>query len=159
MPGRSDFPAAYFDTNPFDGETVEDMYRRLQWGNEPQEIIEIDAPEPLVSLGCAAKLIMERFSFEWDEDESHLAVGRDSNKLYIFPKGATHIPTTGYEPIGESVQIDYYSEKGGDPGYYYHEHEAPFPQVYEAPGGYFVLEPESDDGARSYAVSEEGIIG
>jgi hypothetical protein len=159
MPGRSDFPSEYFDSNPFDGETVEDMYRRLQWGNEPTEIVEIEAPEPLVSLGCAAKLILQDRAIEWDEEESHLAVGRNSNKLYIFPKGAREIPQDGYAPIGESVQIDYYSEKGSEDGYYFHEHETPYPQVYAAPGGFFVLEPEVEGETRSYAVSDEGIIG
>lgn len=159
MPGRSDFPDAYFDGNPFDGESLEDMYRRLQWGNDPQEILEIDAPEPLVALGQPAQVILDEYKITWEEGEAHLAVGQHSNRLYIFPAGTTHIPETGYEDLGESEQIDYFSDKGDEAGYYYHEHEAPFPHVLKGPGDIFVIEPETLDGRRSYAVSDEGIIG
>jgi hypothetical protein len=160
MPTRTKFPSEYFDSNPFEGESLDDIYRRLQWGNEPNEVLEIDAPEPLVALGEAAQLVLAHCRLQWDEGEAHLAIGAESNKIYIFPRGAAKIPDEGFEPLGESEQIDYYSDKGAEAGYYYHEHEAPFPQVTAAPGGFFVIEPQvSEDGERSYAVSDEGIIG
>ena len=159
MPTRDKFPAEYFDGNPFEGETLEGIYKRLQWGNDPNEVIEIDAPEPLVSLGQAAMLVLADRTLVWEEGEAHLAIGAESNKIYIFPVGARVIPESGYSPMGETEQVDYFSDKGDEPGHYYHEHEEPYPQVFAAPGGFFVIEPEIVDGTRSYAVSDEGIIG
>ena len=50
------------------------------------------------------------------------------------------------------------SEKGGEAGYYYHDHEKPYPTIY----GYedhFVCIPARHRKGRSYAVNDEGIIG
>jgi hypothetical protein len=159
MPTRDKFPAEYFEGNPFEGKTPIEIYRKIQWGNEPRELLPIDAPEPLIALGEAAQLILGDRVIEWDEGEAHLAIGAESNKLYIFPVGTKRIPESGYEAIGEVEQTDYYSDKGGEPGYYYHEHDAPYPQAFQTAGNCFVIEPETEDGVRSYAVGEEGIIG
>lgn len=160
MPTRDKYPAEYFDSNPFEGESLQGMYKRLQWGNEPREVFEIEAPEPLVALGEAAQLFLPDRILQWEEGEAHLAIGAETNRIYIFPVGSEEIPEDGFKSMGESTQIDYYSDKGKEAGYYYHEHESPFPTVYAAKGGYFVIEPEeNEDGTRSYAVSDEGIIG
>ena len=164
MPTRDKYPKKYFEGNPMEGETPLEIYKRLQWGNEPNEVVEVDAPEPLVALGHVAKLVLEDRIIEWDEGEAFLAVGADSNRLYIFPVGTTEIPHDGYEEVSQADQTDYTSAKGegeGEPKYYFHEHETPFPMVHvhAQSGDIFVIEPETVDGERSYAVSDEGIIG
>jgi hypothetical protein len=159
MPTRKDFPAEYFEGNPLEGADLEEAYRRLQWGNEPRELIDIDAPEPLVALGEAARLELADRVITWDEGEYHLAIGLETNKVYLFPKDLRVIPDSGYESVGEVEQTDYYSDKGAEEGYYYHEHEAPFPECLMHPSGVIVLEPIETEEGRSYAVSDEGIIG
>jgi hypothetical protein len=161
MPTRDKYPRDYFESNPFEGEDPENVYRRIRWGKEPDSVREIEAPEPLVSLGDAAAVVLTQgVACLFDEGEADLAVGVESNKVYIVPKGLEEIPKDNYEYLGESRQIDYISVKGDEDGYYYHEHEKPYPKVYiHAVSGVLVVEPSEHEGRRSYAVSDEGIIG
>lgn len=159
MPKRNNYPKKYFTGNPLEGEP-EDIYRRIQWGNEPREIIPIEAPEPLVALGEVARLELEDVVFHWDEGEAHIAVGAESNRVYIFSPDEEEIPAEGYREVGQVERTDYYSDKGGEPGYYYHEHEEPYPQcLIHSEKSVIILEPEETEDGRSYAVSDEGIIG
>jgi hypothetical protein len=166
MPIRDQFPAEYFTGNPYEGLDPEDVYRKIQWGNEPQELYEIDAPEALANLGEVAMLASEVDELEYSEDEApFLAVGVETNRLYVVPKGENgepvDIPSSGYVQVCPIVQTDYYSSKGGEDAYYYHEHEDPFPMLYVHPQtGVMIIEPNRDDeGKRSYAVGDEGVIG
>ena len=165
MPERDRFPAEYFDGNPFEGESPEGAYRKLRWGNEPKETFEIEGPEDMATIGELARLDFEGEVVEFDEENApFLAVGVESNRLYIVPKdeqGPIDVPEGEYTEIGAISQIDYYSDKGGEDAYYYHEHEEPYPKVYQhKTSGVLIVEPEElDDGSRSYAVGEEGVIG
>src|SRR5712671_3339269 len=87
MPKRSDreeFGGEVFETNPFEGEQPEKIYNKIQWGNSPENVIDVEAPEPLVNLGYLIELhhkIIEEF-----EDGTYLlAIGANSNLLYIIP--------------------------------------------------------------------------
>jgi hypothetical protein len=166
MPGRKDFPQAYFDENPYEGLSPEEVYTRLQWGNEPQTLFEVDAPEAMVTLGELAALYTEGDEVDYSEEEApYLALGADSNRLYIVPKdehGApVDVPLGPYVEVCELTQTDYYSDKGGESAYYYHEHEDPYPTLYiNLQSGVMIIEPaQTEDGARSYAVGDEGVIG
>ena len=166
MPIRDKFPKAYFDGNPYKGESPEDIYRRLRWGNEPRMSFEGNDPESMVSIGEVAQLVFHDVAVTWDESEApYLAIGADSNRLYVVPRDAdgapVEIPSGPYERVEELEQIDYYSDKGQDDAYYYHEHEEPFPVLYiHRESGVCYIEPaEMEDGSRSYAIGDEGIIG
>jgi hypothetical protein len=165
MPVRDKFPKGYFEDNPYDGLDAQAMYERIRWGNAPTETFEIDGPEDMATLGTVAMLDMEQGAVKFGEDEApFLALGTDSNRLYIVPivdGEPMDIPSGPYVEIGEMFQLDYYSDKGGEDAYYYHEHEEPFPRLYmNLESGVCILEPaEMEDGSRSYAVSDEGVIG
>jgi hypothetical protein len=164
MPERDKFPREYFDGNPYEGETPEGAYRRIRWGNEPQEIFDIEAPEPLATIGDLAQLVMEDGTIQFLEHESpFVAVGTHSNVIYFVPKvdgKPMDIPDSGYEFAGFVSRMDYFSDKGGNDAYYYHDHEPPFPILYMHDSGVGMLVPsECEDGSRSYAVGDEGVIG
>ncbi len=166
MPIRDRFPKEYFQGNPLNGETPHGAYKRLQWGNEPKDTYRIEAPEPMSVLGELAKLWFpggKKQTFR--EGELFVSVGIKSNRVYFVPIGrggrAVDFPKRFYqviEPISELKRTDYYSDKGGEPGYYYHDHEKPYPMLYGA-DDHFVLMPAKHNGGRSYAVNDEGIIG
>lgn len=165
MPERSKYPKAYFEGNPYEGDDPWEMYRKLRWGNEPQQTFEVDAPEALAALGEVALLDMGDTIVKFEEgDAPYLAVGHESNTVYLVPRGMEgpiDVPEDGYVEVGEVHQIDYVSDKGGEDAYYYHEHEAPYPVLLVHPEtGVMCLEPvELEDGSRGYAVADEGIIG
>lgn len=163
MPKRSDrkvFPGV-FGKNPFHGMNPEDIYKEIQWGNSPKEIIDIDAPEALISLGTLAKLISPKKSVDIDKDSYNLAIGSDSNLLYIFPIGTSFIPEIDDSwTIGPSIkETHYYSDKGGEDCYYFHKHEKPFPIMIAHDNDVHVIVPKRFNGQRSYAVIKEGIVG
>lgn len=172
MPKRSDRDSYgdVFERNPFEDMDPVQMYRELQWDNEPRDVFEIDAPEPLVGLGTIAALEYELGGAEcWDEDSApFLAVGRDSNMLYAVPRLGGRPPSRvpDFDPedpawacLGPVKQTDYYADKGGELGYYYHEHEAPFPTLWQHADGCQLLVPADHEGAPSYAVGKPGIVG
>ena len=166
MPKRSDREvfARAFNGNPFKGKSPVSVYKEIQWGNEPNEIIDIESPEPLVALGYLAKLFFttgHKLSFRkglW-----HLALGIESNNLYLFPKNSTFIPEDehGWNNSGKKLkQTDYYSDKGGDDCYYFHKHESPYPYLFSHESGTaHIIVPQNHNGRRSYAVIKEGIVG
>jgi hypothetical protein len=148
--------------------TPEETYSKLRWGNSPAESFDIEAPESMVTLGDVAQLITENGTAKFSEDDApFLAIGVETNRIYIVPKNGdlpVNIPEfseTTYQKIGEIEQTDYYSDKGGEEAYYYHEHEAPYPTLYmhEESGVCVLIPAEMDDGSRSYAVGDEGVIG
>lgn len=166
MPVRDLFPKEYFDGNPYEGETPEDAYRRLRWGNEPAETFVIEGPEDMATIGTVAQVITDRGTVKYEEHEApYLAIGLQTNRVYIVPmhegKPVGAIPDGPYEELATISQIDYYSDKGGEEAYYFHEHEEPYPTIYlDEASGVGVIEPaEMEDGSRSYAVGDEGIIG
>lgn len=159
-----------FDVNPFEDMDPEEMYGALQWDKEPEAVWEVDAPEPLVALGELAALDFGAGYESWQEDDApFLAVGRDSNMLYVVPRdedGAPMESIPDFDPrdpswrkLGPVRQTDYYSNKGNEPAYYYHKHENPHPTVWEHDSGCRVLIPAKHKGKRSYAVAKEGIVG
>ena len=89
MPKRSEreeFSKAFEMDNPFDGLDLEDIYKKVQWGNNPNELIEIDSPEPLIALGYVAKIFYyPKGSKSFNNGDIHLAIGANSNLLYMFP--------------------------------------------------------------------------
>jgi hypothetical protein len=166
MPVRDRFPVEYFQGNPLAGEDAHSAYKRLQWGNSPRNTWNIEAPEPMAVLGQLAKLVMQGGVKKFQEGEYFLSVGVHSNRVYFVPIGARTGAPIGFplgfsrkiEPLGLLKRVDYYSDKGGEQGYYYHDHEKPYPALY----GYrehFVVIPARHRGGRSYAVNDEGIIG
>jgi hypothetical protein len=166
MPRRSDreIYGNIFDQNPFEDFELEDMYRELRWGNDPQEIFDINSPEPLVALGNLARLKTNVSDLKWNEDESpFLAVGRDSNSLYIIPQDSDgnplDVPDDGYHVVADIKQTDYFSDKGGDDCYYYHNHENPYPKLLVHDNGVAIIVPTTYKNKRSYAVGKEGIVG
>lgn len=165
MPERDNYPEEYFSGNPFEGKDAFEVYRELRWDNDWNEAFELDAPEPMASIGELARLELDNDIFEWSENEApFLAVGVDSNALYIIPQDSdgnpVDVPTGEYQVIGEVVQTDYYSDKGNEDAYFYHEHEFPYPILAVHPeSGVSVILPQANDGRRSFAVSREGIIG
>jgi len=166
MPGRDDFDSEIFEGNPFEGLNSKEVYRKLRWGNEPDEIFTVNAPESMATLGTVARIDSGETTFEFDESEApFLAVGTKSNMLYIVPRDErgnpqSPIPSGPYEEIGEITRLDYYSNKGDEECYFFHEHESPFPILVENPEtGIQMVIPVDNDGSRSYAVDEEGVIG
>lgn len=172
MPKRSDRAqfGDVFEGNPYDGVEPDSMYRDLQWGNEPNAVWEIDGPEPMVAIGELAGFDWGSEGLElWGEDEApYLAVGRDSNALYVVPRDGDgpidFVPPfdhadPDWRALGTVRQTDYYSSKGGDDAYYYHNHEAPYPTVWEHTTGVRVVVPARHKGRRSYAVGKAGIVG
>lgn len=164
MPERDKFPKKYFDGNPYEGVDPEDAYKRLRWGNEPQESFEIEGPEDMVTIGDVAQVITSRGTVEFEEGEAYLAVGMETNRVYIVPcEGGepVDVPDGPYTELAEIYQIDYTSDKGGEEAYYFHEHEEPYPRLcWNEETGVGMIEPEEmEDGSRSYAVGDEGIIG
>jgi hypothetical protein len=142
------------------------MYKRLRWGNHPNSVFDIEAPEPMVALGEVAKIRgLKRVLAEYAENEGpYLVVGRDSNLLYIVPRyndgTPMEVPAEGYRPITKLRGVDYFSDKGGEVVYYYHDHEKPYPLLMQHPSGVCFLEPAiMGDGGRSYVVDDAGIIG
>ena len=167
MPIRDKFPAEYFDSNPFEGETPQRMYERLQWGNKPKHTWQIEAPEPMAVLGRLAKLKFAQTKTEqtFRDYEYYVAVGASSNWVYLVPIEGRARPASfplkflaRVQRIATIKRIDYYSEKGQKEGYYFHDHEPPYPVLMEYLGHY-VLAPASHRSGRSYAVGVEGIIG
>lgn len=165
MPERDHYPREYFEGNPYEGETPEAAYKRLRWGNSPQETFELDAPEPLVTLGDVAKIFAGQGIAQFSEKEApFLAVGTRTNFIYFVPKRngmPVNIPSGPYTFLDVVTRLDYYSDKGGSPCYYYHDHEPPYPLLYmNKKSGVCLLCPSAcKDGTRSFAVGDEGIIG
>jgi hypothetical protein len=165
MPERDKFPKEYFEGNPYEDATPEQTYEQVRWGNEPTETFDIEAPEPLVTIGELAQVCTPNGNVQFSEYEApYLALGTDSNKLYFVPKvgnSPVDIPDGPYEYIGIVTRLDYYSDKGGEDAYYYHDHEPPYPHLYQnRESGVCILIPSTcKDGSKSYAVGNEGIIG
>lgn len=164
MPERDSFPREYFESNPYEDDSPEEAYQKLRWGNEPQEVFEINAPEPLITLGDIAKIFTPDGTVEFTEAQApFLALGTKSNFLYFVPKRGgkpCHVPKGPFAFQTPVLRLDYYSDKGGEPCYYYHDHESPYPCLYMHSSGVGILRPSlCADGSRSYAVSDEGIIG
>lgn len=166
MPVRDRFPKEYFNTNPMEGESAEEAYKRLQWGNSPNNSFRIEAPEPLSALGRLAKVFFDPKGVNsFKDNRYYVAVGVETNYVYFVPMDKRHRPISFPEdfleicqPVAKVRRTDYYSEKGGEAGYYYHDHEKPYPTLCQAEG-HFVLAPSRHRGGRSYAVNDEGIIG
>lgn len=166
MPIRDKFPKGYFAGNPFAGNTPTDMYRRLQWGNEPNQVTRFYAPESMVALGHLAALYSdEGYKQKYQEGEYYVAVGNASNLVYFVAMNKDEKPYNFPESFGSKSRAicrirrtDYYSEKGNESGYYYHDHEIPYPTLWGF-GKHYVLRPAKHRGGRSYAVGPEGIIG
>lgn len=163
MPKRSDrkvFPGS-FGANPFTNLTPEEIYKEIQWGNNPKKVISVEAPEPLVFLGYLAKIKFTKGLVSFAKDDYNLAIGSNSNILYIFPVGETNIPEVDETwTAGNLVkETHYYSDKGGDDCYYYHKHEKPFPILLSHPDSVHIIAPQDFNGQRSYAVIKEGIVG
>lgn len=170
MPKRSDrkeFFDRFTEGNPYKNKSAKDLYKSLRWGNSPDEFFEIEGPEDMASLGILAKLFFEDGSkLVYTEDEGpFLAVGKDSNLLYVVHKNNNdepiNIPDDGYEIIGKVKQTDYHSNKNNEEAYYYHKHEKPYPLCYAHESeGILILKPSRlKNGFPSYVVREEGIIG
>lgn len=170
MPKRSDrdLYSHAFNGNPYEDIDIEDMYGDIQWGKKPDNISIVDGPEDMATIGDIAKVKLEDGDIDFDEDVSFLAVGQDSNHLYIVPKQDKNpieeIPefdpdNEDWEDAGEVVETHYYSDKGDEPGYYYHTHENPYPNLWIHESGVGIIVPAEHDGEPSYAVIKEGIIG
>jgi hypothetical protein len=165
MPVRDRFPTDYFDKNPLAGENALGAYRRLQWGNKPRYTWRIEAPEPMAVLGRLAKLVFAgKGQQNYPDWSMFVSVGTRTNRVYLVPmKGRKPVPfplrfNQRCEAIVKLRRIDYYSEKGNEEGYYYHDHEPPFPTL-RGLNDHFVIMPAKHRGGRSYAVNDEGIIG
>ena len=169
MPSRDRaLHAEAFEGNPFEGQSPEQAYRRLRWGESVRERWSLVAPEPLAGLGVVARLDYARVSERYDdEDEApFLAVGVRSNRLYIVPRGSDGAPVDighqlgGTRRLGSLLRTDYLSLKGGEDAYFYHHHERPYPTLRENPRtGVRVVVPARHQGRPSYVVSDAGIIG
>lgn len=173
MPKREerDLYSHAFDSNPYEGSDPSDMYRSLRWGNEPTQEFNIEAGESMASIGDLARLDTEHGSYEFDEEVApFLAIGQDSNFLYVIPKEimqenpSPEIPefdpsSPEWEDNGEVSETHYYSDKGEEDAYYYHEHQNPLPSLWTHESGVSVLIPADNEGDPSYAVAKEGIIG
>lgn len=157
-----------FDGNPLEDMDPESAYRHIRWGRDPEDLYEIESPEPMVSLGQLARLDFEEGeTIQWDEgDAPYIGVGLESNRLYVLPEaeggGPIDVPELDrFRLVGDVERLDYYADKGDEHGYYYHHHDEPFPRLLEdGATGAMVLEPAELDGELpSYIVDEEGIIG
>jgi len=166
MPKRSErrLFGDIFDNNPFEDIDVEEMYRQLRWDNEPQEIFDINAPEPLATIGDLARLQLDIDDLKWSENESpFLAVGQNSNCLYIIPRdeygNPVNVPFDGFIDLADVTRTDYYSDKGGEDCYYYHKHQNPYPRLLVHENGVAIIVPRKHKNKRSYAVGKAGIVG
>lgn len=165
MPKRSDrevFDGA-FDGNPFKDKSPHEIYTKLQWGNKPKKIYNINAPEPLVSLGELAAFYTTAGDYEFEENKFFIAVGANTNILYFLPinKSINNVPSLSIRNWTKGPHVKethYYSDKGGEDAYYYHEHEKPYPRLWTR-GHMGILVPSNHKGKRSYAVIKEGIVG
>lgn len=163
MPRRSerDQYADAFEGNPFGDANPADAYAELHWGEPASQQWEIDGPEPaLAELGRLAALQWaDGGAFIWDHPNApRLLMGLETNRLYFAPLG-TDIGGT-FEFVGELAGTDYTATKGGKDALWFHEHEDPLPRVFmnlETGAGF--IEPADHNGAPSYAVAREGIIG
>ena len=165
MPERDKY-AKSFDGNPFEGMNANEVYKKLRWGKSPDEQWEIDGPECMATIGELARLDFDEWTYEWDEDDApFLALGVDSNLLYVVPRKKDgspieRIPKGPFTEVGQISRIDYYSQKGEELQYFYHDHQPPYPTVYQhKQTQLFVIVPADNKGSRSYAVDVEGIIG
>ena len=170
MPKRSerDKYSEAFEGNPFKGKSPRAVYKALQWGNNPRDMFDIEAPEPLVALGEVAKIVLQGGHKESisEKDAPFLALGTDSNNLYIIQRDENGEPVDvpldleDYDLVGKVKSTHYYSNKGNEKAYYYHDHEKPYPLLYRhEASGVCVLIPQDNNGSPSYAVAIEGIIG
>jgi hypothetical protein len=171
MPKRSE-REEYFDkfneNNPYKNKTAHYLYKSLRWGNAAKDAFEIDGPEDMATLGDLAQI---KFEDSWlnqkyhESDAPFLAVGKHSNYLYIVEKDETfapiNIPSSGYKFVGLAKRIDYYSDKGNEKAYYYHNHEKPYPEVFiHKTKNIMIIKPSIlENGMPSFIVREEGIIG
>lgn len=173
MPKRSErdeFSDA-FEDNPLAGLSPDEMYQEIRWGDVPTERWGIDAPEPLVSMGELAALVLtgRNRTEEHDEDDGpFLAVGVKTRRLYLLPRmedGGPCRRVTRFNPKiwlsrGRVRRTDYFSVKGGEACYFYHDHERPFPRLWEHPrSGVRFIEASVHKGKPSYTVVAEGIVG
>lgn len=170
MPKRSErdrFDARSFETNPFAGKTPHQVYKGLRWGNAPKQTFSIEAPEPLAAMGELAsfRTLSGRKDFS-EHSGPYVAVGCNSNLVYLIPRKngrPVHVPSgpkARYVRTEEVKRLDYYSDKGGEDAYYYHDHEKPYPVAYQhRQSGVVILIPRKHNGRRSYAVVPEGIVG
>jgi hypothetical protein len=169
MPKRSErdrFPTSLFDSNPFAGVSAEKLFEELRWGDTPDKTFEVESPEELVTLGTLARIDLDGARPQKFDEETgpFLAVGARTNLLYIVPRKADgspiDVPAGPYEESVDVHQTDYFSQKGGEESYYYHEHEDPYPVAFvNHESGVVVLMPRLHEGKRSYAVAKEGIVG
>ena len=68
MPSRErTLYAEAFDSNPFEGQSPERVYRQLRWGESVRERWSLVAPEPLAGLGVVARLDYGRVSERYDD--------------------------------------------------------------------------------------------
>lgn len=167
MPERTRY-AHLFEKNPFAGRNPREVFSLLHWGNTHSQEFVVDAPEPLVMLGMTKLLKGLTAHFEFRDGEAFLAVGNNSNQLYIIPRinnePLSRIPS--FSPrtstfVDKIKQTDYLSTKGNNKeDYYFHKHERPYPGLWlnHAAGvGYLV--PANHKNRPSYAVGKEGIVG
>jgi hypothetical protein len=165
MPKRSEreeYSSAFKGENPFKNKNPIEIYNIIQWGNKPKNIFPINAPEPLISLGHLAKLFFEDETYlELDENQVHITIGANSNIIYFFPYGTRSVPSFNKKSWLEGnkiIRTDYFSEKGGEPCYYYHNHEIPYPTIWYHKTVSILL-PDTYKNKPSYAVIKEGIVG
>ncbi len=168
MPKRSDrqYFSDSFGSNPYDGENPREMYSRLRWGNNPVKAYSFNAPEPMATIGEVAKIRCKDgdLCVFGENDGPYLAIGRDSNLLYVVPKRTDgspfNVPENKYRSIIKIIGIDYFSNKGGEMVYYFHDHEPPYPTLMQHSSGVCFIQPAiTNDGLRSYVVDDAGIIG
>lgn len=170
MPKRGErhkFPKGIFKGNPLAGMSAEEAYKLLRWGNAPKQSFTIDAPEPLVAMGeVAAIYLLDGRQQQWEDDGASpfLAIGKHTNIIYFVQRaedgGPARVISSGpYHELGLCRRVDYFSDKGGEPAYYYHDHEPPYPVLFFEPRGTMVLLPQAHNGGRSFAVAEGGIVG
>lgn len=119
----------------------------------------------MATIGELARIdIVGRKSKKWGEQRApYLAVGVDSNLLYVVPKGRggipKNVPRGPYRMVGNVKRTDYYADKGGELAYFYHKHERPYPILCQHPSGVWLIVPSVHKRRRSYAVAKEGIVG
>jgi len=167
MPERERY-AHLFDRNPFEGKNPEKVFSLLNWGNAHQNVISIEAPEPLVMLGMTALLKMKDRILHFGKGEAFMAVGTQSNEIYIIPRVRNEpIPVVHafsrqrVKLVGQIKETHYLSTKGGNvEHYYYHKHQSPYPSLWIHLGtGVGYLRAAPNGGQPSYAVGAEGIVG
>jgi hypothetical protein len=173
MPKRSEreeYASKFTEQNPYSGKSAKALYSSLRWGNGPTEIFEIEGPEEMASLGILAQIwfVENKVKIKFAEDNGpFLAVGKDSNYLYIVNRNEDGSPTDvssdfdSYKAFAHVRRTDYYSDKNNEPAYYYHKHEKPYPLAYISPDSNTILlvPDQLESGHPSYIVREEGIIG